>query len=545
MKRSISLPDLSKASKTHRYGMFNFDDKFSSQVENIQVAYKDRIDNINKKTLTHQITTTIAPSGIILNEFKVNGNFTEDPCPICIKDKFEIAAVTNCGHFICDECLTVYLKHKEDNDSVSPLTCPTCREVITNIVYYVVENPELDDEEFKLLDQLTVTHGNQVNDLVHPVQYGISYINKDFNPCLTEIKIIESENKEIIPEIHFTLDISGSMSDILPLLKYNLITYIKQQLMNGIISIDLFDHDYYGLLDPIKVSDNLDLIIEKINGINCGGRTMLGNALYNFINITYPKWINSDISITKRPTIVILTDGATHDLNESHKNFQELKKDLNILLVGVGNGYSYDNCIKIVESNATVFEHISDITKFVPTLDSRIGSNYNKVKIITEGNNWIFTGAKKVQEDTQYVKSGIKLRFSTTNGCPTIFINDKEVVSVQNEKLNSESQSSLFEFLSVSLINKIGSQAYCSNGLRMKLKLKKFKKFINSKLLNLDVQQRILKFIKNIIDICDNQMKYSIHYTYGSECLSRDSSIEVGRAVSNALRSCSSGGDNY
>jgi uncharacterized protein YegL len=543
MKRSISLPDLTKVPKKQRFSLFDYDEEFGLRVDSIQLDYKDRIDNINKKTLTRQITTTIAPFGTILNEFKVNGNFTEDPCPICIKDKFEIAAVTNCGHFICDECLTFYLKHKEDNDSFSPLTCPTCREVITNIIYYVVENPDLDDEEFKLLQRLTVVHGPQVHDIVHPVQYGISHISDDFNPCITEIKIVETEQKEIIPEIHFILDISGSMSSILPYLKINLITYIKEQLLNGIISIDLFDHNYYSLLDPIKVSDNLDLIIEIINGIKLGGRTMLGNALHNFINITYPKWIASDISITKRPTVVILTDGATDDLNDSHQNFQDIKKDLNILLVGVGTGYSYDNCIKIVESNATVFEHISDITKFVPTLDTRIGSNYNKVKIITKDNNWIFTGAKKVQEDTQYVKNGVKLRFSTTNGCPTILINDEEVASIQNEKLNLESQSSLFEFLSVSLVNKIGSNAYCSNGLRMKLKLKKFKKFINSKILNLDVQQRILKFIKDITDICDNQMKYSVHYSYGHECLRGESSISVGRAVSTALRGCSSGGE--
>jgi hypothetical protein len=64
-------------------------------------------------------------------------------------------------------------------------------------------------------------------------------------------------------------------------------------------------------------------------------------------------------------------------------------------------------------------------------------------------------------------------------------------------------------------------------------------------MLNLEIRQRILNFIKEISNICDTQMKNSVHYEYGYECLRASSSTGVARAVTNALRGCSVGGEQY
>ena len=534
MKRVRSLPDLTKL--IYKFKLWEYRNIYKSDSDLVQISCRGQIEEINKKILTRQIKTQLAPSGAVLNEFKVNGDFTEDACPICNLDKFKIAVVTNCGHFICDECFTDYIKHKEDHDSHSPLTCPMCRENISSIVYYVVEKPQLLDEEFKLLEQFPKIIGTTISgDKTFQVQYGISHINDELNPCVVEVNI-DRKDETVIPNIHFIIDVSGSMGEILPFLKDNLINYIRSHLLGGKISIDLFNSNYTNLLEPITVSDNIDFIVSKITAIRSGGGTKLENCLKETRENLLPKWG------TLNPTVVILTDGATDDVDESHTHFQAIKSNYNILLLGVGHSYSYANCIKIVESNAAVFEHIANIDKFVPVLSDRVHGDVTKVRIITEGNNWIFTGAKKTHEDVQYIQSGIKLRFSTTNGCPRIFVNEAEITVNYNEKLNLESQTALFEFLSVSLINKIGTEVFCTNGLRMKIKLQQLKKFIKSKMLPFDVQERLTKFIKDISNICDVQMKNSVHYEYGYECLRGKSSISVGRAVSSALRGCSSGG---
>ena len=62
---------------------------------------------------------------------------SQDDCPICI-DPINLGVKTNCGHAFCSGCL---INNWKSNFSVSaPMTCPICRQNVTNLLHMFTEH---------------------------------------------------------------------------------------------------------------------------------------------------------------------------------------------------------------------------------------------------------------------------------------------------------------------------------------------------------------------------------------------------------------------
>jgi uncharacterized protein YegL len=315
------------------------------------------------------------------------------------------------------------------------------------------------------------------------------------------------------------------MYDSINDIKECLSKYIES--IDNTVSIDIFNHTSSNIVSPTA---NKNIIKKAIESITTGGGTSLGHALENFYDSTLIEWGKI------KPTIVIITDGATDDVGKSCKFFKEIKKNYNIILLGFGSSYEYDNCIQIVERDATIFEHVEKSDNLIPMLYNRIGIPLTKIKICTDIDNIIYTGAKKTHNHLFFVEQGTSIKLAVTNGLPQIYIDDVKIIPIEDSDLNAE--SALFEFICVYLINNIGSEINCTNALRMKLKLNSLEKYIREKISDILLLNRLLDFIQSIKIICEQEFKQSNEFGIGMNCLSRGTSNEVHRAVSEGLKEC-------
>lgn len=474
------------------------------------IEYKTKIiQNIAEKM--NDVESTIAPIGSVPNNFKLYGNF-DTPCLICHEEYYEIATIFNCGHMCCEICFSLY---SSNNKSIE---CPTCRQVIKKIVYYIIERPKLDDMEFKILDKLSTKR------IVKTEVNNISFCTKEIDTNLNPTVVVLNNKSTIKQHIAFLLDISGSMASSLSLLKNTLINFINKY--DFIVSIDTFNNEHNIVNNP---TTDKKILIDNINSITASGGTALGNALENFYNKSIKNW-------SIEPTLVIITDGATSDMIKSIEFFTKIKQQNNILLIGYGQLYNYDNCINIVNKDASLFEYAINCDALYDILEKNITIPITKVKIMTKDNNYIYTGSTRTQEFLLFVKGDNTIKITTTNGIPDIYINDTLIKPNLNVLL--EPETSLFEFIITTLLNNIASNVFYTNALRMKLKLNSIEKYINNKLNDFVILNTLQTLITEIKDICAKELKKSENYGLNVAYLQRQTSNKIYRAVSQGIKSC-------
>lgn len=475
-------------------------------------APTNKFDNVIKKQIEMKIKTIVAYDGSIPEDFKI---FDNDCCLICHESSFEFIAFFNCGHWCCDLCFFEYTLKKNGK-----LPCPMCKEDITQIIYYNFKKPVFDDPEINMLSKLNLDLSKSTE--ISSCRYNTVFIEEGLSPCVIEFET--SKNCEIIPPIAFLIDTSGSMTDSMPQLKKCLIEFVQET--PNTISIDTFNHFHDCILRP---TNNTCDMIKAINTIHAGGGTSLGHALDDIQSTTLTLW-------ETKPIVVIITDGATADIEKSKKAFNELKKEYPVLLLGYGTDYNYDMCIDIVERDATLFEHIETIQGLTEIFGKKLNIPLTKVRVVSNENNMIYTGAKKTTEHTFYVEDQTNIKLAFTNGLPDIYINDNKVQPLLDTSLNP--QNALFEFICVYLINDIASTVNYKNALRMKYKLDFLRKIVENKVKNFVTKNYLLDFISKVIDICKQELKCSSEFGFQVSYLGRETSNQVYRATSCGLKAC-------
>jgi uncharacterized protein YegL len=473
----------------------------------------NKFEKVIKRQLEMKIKTIIAYEGSIPEDFQI---FDNDCCIICHESSFEFIAFFNCGHWCCDLCFFEYTLKKSGK-----LPCVLCKNDISQIIYYNFKKPVFDDPEIDILNKLNLDL-TKSNPEISTCRYNVVSLEDTLNPCVIEFET--SKNCEIIPPIAFLIDTSGSMCDDIPDLKKSLIDFI--QVTPNTISIDTFNHFHDCILKP---TDNTSEMIKAINTMHAGGGTNLGNALDDMLSTTLSIW-------DTKPIIVIITDGATIDIERSKETFKQLKKEYPVLFLGYGKSYNYDMCIDIVERDATLFEYVETTHDLTEILGKKLNIPLTKVKVITKDDNIIYTGAKKTQEHIFYVEDQTNIKLAFTNGLPEIYINDLLITPELDTTLNP--QNALFEFICVYLINEIASTVNYKNALRMKYKLDFIKKIVENKVKNFVTRNYLIDFIKKVIDICRQELKASSEFGFQVSYLGRETSNSVYRATSAGLKTC-------
>jgi hypothetical protein len=255
-------------------------------------------------------------------------------------------------------------------------------------------------------------------------------------------------------------------------------------------------------------------------------------------------------NIGKETQVVIITDGATSNACEATEEFKNLRETNSVLLIGFGKNYSYDNCLPIVNGDATVFEEAKDSETFKIKIYDRIKTGVKAVITADEANN-IYTTVKSKKNRVEFIPNNTYLTVLFDNGLPQNITVDGVPITINYDpSLDQQSCMSLYEFTINDYLKTIGNAVVMNPGeaLNSKILAKDLKKRIEEEKEKLDeeIYKRLIDFIKLLIQSCTETLSafYNSPYefTYGGG-LGRDASNSVGRALSGGLRASSSRGD--
>ena len=474
------------------------------------------------------------------DKFQLYEKFGTSDCNICLSDNHNMVGVFQCGHCLCNKCCSTIIS--------SNALCHICRQTINKVVYYVMERPKHPQD---LLDQLDIlirqipavaeirvveTNKTQtIGNSIVTLKYGLTSISDTLNPCVIKLKASQLNPSQTILQLGFLIDISGSMHNDLPILLDNLCNIISAMPHGSTISIHTFNHDYFLIVpETVLSSTTLSLILQKLKNIYAFGRTSLHLGIEGVRE-----------HINKQTQMIIITDGQTNDTVLATNEFRQLRDTNPVLLIGLGANYSYDNCLPIVNGDATVFEEATDSNSLSNTINSRIKTGV-KVEICTKSGNNIYTTVKSQNNRTEFIPYDTELTIVFDNGLPsTITVDDVNISLHYDQNLDKQSCILLYEFTINDYLKTLGNNVISDPGeaLNVKMLAQDLRQRItqDKSLISTEAHDRLMTFIKDLIktytEIITNTSCYGFAYGGG---LGRDSSNSVGRALSGGLRASSS-----
>jgi len=477
------------------------------------------------------------------DKFQLYEKFGTNDCNICLSDDHNMVGVFECGHCLCNKCCNTIVS--------SNALCHICRQTINKVVYYVMERPKHPQD---LLDQLDILIRHTVVDLskstdakdvttttekignsIVTLKYGTTSISETLNPCVIKLKANQLNPSQTIVHLGFLIDISGSMYSDLPILLNNLCDIISSLPHGSTISIHTFNQNYNLVLPETVLSvTSLSSIIEKIKHISAHGSTSLNLGI---------KGVRKHIN--RQTQVIIVTDGETDCTDSATNEFKQLRDTNPVLLIGLGRNYSYDNCLPIVNGDATVFEEATDTNSFLNTINTRIKTGV-KVEICAKSGNNIYTTVKSQNTRTEFIPYDTELTIVLDNGLPSTILVDDESIDFHFEpNLVNQSCILLYEFVINDYLKNLGNNVVSDpcEALNAKMLAQDLRHRITKDkfLIGTEAHDRLITFIKELIktysQLLINTSRYG--FTYGGG-LGRDSSNSVGRVLSEGLRASSS-----
>ena len=196
-----------------------------------------------------------------------------------------------------------------------------------------------------IFEEITVQlHNKIISDPLKEINY--SEWNKDYVFGIINLKVIQIPMTKKVQHFIFTIDCSGSMSQqcqdgkskmihITHTLENMINYFIEHQEITVYISIYTFDDNVTTIFEKILInSENLDILIRKINLFRPFGQTNIEAALLN-VDQKIKYFLNEDQNI--EISHILMTDGEPTSGEKNYKKLQKyIKKEINTSLIGFG-----------------------------------------------------------------------------------------------------------------------------------------------------------------------------------------------------------------
>jgi len=194
----------------------------------------------------------------------------------------------------------------------------------------------------------------------------IGFLEFDENFYQQEMNLIDTNNQT--PHIIFLIDTSYSMSEedsnglskieqVVEVLR----TIIEDNLLDNMyISLVSFDEKASVILNHLKVNENKQLILSKLNDL-----FHLGSATYSYLGL---EKIRNEVEILKgnASRIIMFTDGEDFDELEALQQTKLLlKKGVTLSTIGVGEEYNDEFLLSMADEGKGSFYHLQSVNELL------------------------------------------------------------------------------------------------------------------------------------------------------------------------------------
>ena len=271
-------------------------------------------------------------------------------------------------------------------------------------------------------------------------------------------EVIKQKNSDssLTPHFIFLIDTSYSMQEENKIgkLKESLKKFINYGYLDDVyLSIVVFDKYSQIILNYLNVSQNKNLIIEKIDSLEANGSQTYAYKGFKeiFDNITV---LNRN-SINK---VIYFTDGDDFDTDYALKMIEKLVKEKRFLVtsVGIGEEYNADFLLEAADIGRGGFYHLNRMENFFDDIKEEIQHTYSETITNAEIVNIFYPSSVEIIEVYKVGKGVTKLDFDEKEiFCGHIAENDQIFFKLRIKKVKTPGQ---YTILNASLKYFVGNK---------------------------------------------------------------------------------------